>query len=35
MIFKISSPTNLAKILAFFDQTYAVFSKKIDCNIGF
>jgi hypothetical protein len=33
MILKIFSPKNLAKILAFFDQT-TLFEKKIDHNIG-
>jgi hypothetical protein len=35
MIFKIFSPKNLAKILAFFAQTAATFCKKIDHNIVF
>jgi hypothetical protein len=35
MIFKIFSPKNLAKILAFFAQTTASFCKKFDLNIGF
>jgi hypothetical protein len=35
LIFKIFSPKNLAKILAFFAQTTASFSKKCDHNIGF
>jgi hypothetical protein len=34
MIFKIFSPKNLAKILAFFAQTAAAFCKN-DHNIGF
>jgi hypothetical protein len=35
MIFKIFSPKNLAKKLAFFTQNKAKFWKKIDHNIGF
>jgi hypothetical protein len=35
MIFKIFSPKNLAKKIAFFAPTRANFSKKIDHNIGF
>jgi hypothetical protein len=35
MIFKIFSPKNLAKILAFFAQTTASFCKNCDHNIGF
>jgi hypothetical protein len=35
MIFKIFSPKNLAKILAFLTQNKANFFKKIDHNIGF
>jgi glutaredoxin 2 len=37
MIFKICSPKNLAKLLAFFAQTAAMYSlqKKIDHNISF
>jgi hypothetical protein len=35
MIFKIFSPKNLAKILAFFAQTAATFLQKFDHNIGF
>jgi hypothetical protein len=35
MIFKIFSPKNLAKILAFLTQIKAKLCKKIDHNIGF
>jgi hypothetical protein len=35
MILKLFSPKNLAKILAFFAQTTAVFCKNCDHNIGF
>jgi hypothetical protein len=35
MIFKIFSPKNLAKKLAFFAQTTASFCKNCDHNIGF
>jgi hypothetical protein len=35
MIFKIFSPKNLAKKLAFFAQTIASFCKNCDHNIGF
>jgi hypothetical protein len=35
MVFKIFSTKNLAKILAFFDQTTATFCKNCDNNIGF
>jgi hypothetical protein len=35
MIFKIFSPKNLAKKLAFFAQTTASFWKNCDHNIGF
>jgi hypothetical protein len=34
-IFKIFSPKNLAKKLAFFAQTTASFCKNFDHNIGF
>jgi hypothetical protein len=35
MIFKIFSPKNLAKILAFLTKNKASFCKKCDHNIGF
>jgi hypothetical protein len=35
MVFNILSTKNLAKILAFFDQTTATFCKNCDNNIGF
>jgi hypothetical protein len=35
MIFKIFSPKNFAKKLAFFAQTTASFCKNCDHNIGF